>query len=88
MYGERLKELRKEKGLTQNDLAKVLNVTQDSISLWEKNKRLPDTPYIILLAKFFGVSADYLLGLEDETGAKTYVSNSFNNCSNSGSFKL
>ena len=44
MYGERLKELRKEKGLTQNDLAKVLNVTQDSISLWEKNKRLPDTP--------------------------------------------
>lgn len=72
MHGERIKELRKEKNLTQSDLAKILNVTQDSISLWEKNKRLPDTPYIVLLAMYFGVSSDYLLGLEDETGAKVY----------------
>lgn len=72
MHGERIKELRKEKNLTQSDLAKILNVTQDSISLWEKNKRLPDTPYIVLLAMYFGVSSDYLLGLEDETGAKAY----------------
>ncbi len=74
MYGDRIKALRKDKKITQNDLAKILNLTQDSISLWEKNKRLPDTPYIILLAMYFGVSSDYLLGLEDETGAKVYQS--------------
>lgn len=86
--GLKIKELRAEKKLTQNDLANVLNVTQDSISLWEKGKRIPDTQYIIMLAIYFDVSADYLLGLEDETGAKTYVNNSFNNFHNSGTFKL
>ena len=40
------------------------------------------------IAIYFDVSADYLLGLEDETGAKTYVNNSFNNFHNSGTFKL
>lgn len=86
--GERIKDLRTEKKLTQTELAQALNITQDSISLWEKNKRIPDTIYIILLAKFFSVSSDYLLGLEDESGAKTYINNSFNNFNNTGNFKV
>lgn len=68
MYGNRLKELRKEQNITQSNLAKILNVTQDSISLWEKNKRVPDTQYIIQLADYFNVSADYLLGRCDDFG--------------------
>lgn len=68
MYGNRLKELRKEQNITQSNLAKILNVTQDSISLWEKNKRVPDTQYIIQLADYFNVSADYLLGRSDDFG--------------------
>ncbi len=86
--GTRIKELRKDKNLTQNQLATFLNVTQDSISLWEKGKRIPDTQYVVLLAVYFDVTADYLLGLEDETGAKTYINNSFNNFSNNGNFKI
>ena len=61
--GLRIKELRKERELTQGNLAQVLGVTQDSISLWEKGKRIPDTQYVYELCKFFSVSADYLLGL-------------------------
>lgn len=67
--GLKIKELRIETELTQGELAKVLGITQDSISLWEKGKRIPDTPYIAKLAEYFGVSADYLLGLSDDLGA-------------------
>ena len=51
---------------TQNKLADVLGVTQDSISLLENDKRIPDTQYIIEMAKFFDVTTDYLLGITDE----------------------
>lgn len=67
--GLKIKELRIETELTQGELAKVLGITQDSISLWEKGKRIPDTPYIAKLAEYFDVSADYLLGLSDDLGA-------------------
>ncbi|MBE7084481.1 MAG: helix-turn-helix transcriptional regulator [Clostridiales bacterium] len=61
-----IKELRKEMGCSQNQLADVLGVTQDSISLWENDKRIPDAPYIITMAKFFDVTTDYLLGLSGD----------------------
>ena len=64
--GKRIRELRKEMDCTQSKLADVLGVTQDSISLWENGKRIPDTQYIITLAKFFNVTSDYLLGLSDD----------------------
>lgn len=59
-----LKELRKEKGLTQTQLAQILCTTQDSISLWELGKSYPDVLMLIKMSKYFGVSCDYLLGLE------------------------
>lgn len=64
----RIKELRLEHELTQKELATALNITQDSISLWETSKRIPDTCYVIQLADFFGVTTDYLLGREDDFG--------------------
>ena len=64
--GKRIRELRKEMDCTQSKLADVLGVTQDSISLWENGKRIPDTQYIITLAKFFDVTSDYLLCLSDD----------------------
>lgn len=64
--GTRIKDLRKEKELTQEELAKQINTTQDSISLWEKDKRIPDTIYIIALAKFFKVTTDFILEMENE----------------------
>lgn len=60
-----LKILRKEKKLTQTEFASFLHTTQDSISLWELGKSYPDIPTLIEIARFFEVSTDYLLGLEN-----------------------
>lgn len=60
--GKNIRELRKEEKMTQGQLAKKLNVTQDTISLWELNKREPSVSNIIMLADLFGISTDSLLG--------------------------
>lgn len=60
-----IKEERTLRNWTQTYLAEQINVTQDSISLWEKDKRIPDTQYIIALCKIFKISADYLLRIND-----------------------
>ena len=62
--GKILRELRKEKGLTQTELAQLLCTTQDTISLWELGKSYPDIPALIELTKIFDVSADYILDIE------------------------
>ena len=64
-FAERLKELRIEKELTQTQLAKELQVSQRSISSWETGFRQPDFDTLKALAKFFGVTTDYLLGVTD-----------------------
>ena len=64
-FKERLKELRKEKQLSQADLAKELQVSQRSISSWETGFRQPDFETLEQLAKYFGVTTDYLLGVTD-----------------------
>ena len=65
IIGERIKELRLELDLSQAKLGDALAVSQDTISLWENNRALPNTEYVILMCKLFDVSADYLLGLKD-----------------------
>ena len=64
-FGERLKELRKEKGLGQIGLAKQLGVGKSIISLWETGSCEPTLSNLIKIATFFGVSIDYLAGLEN-----------------------
>lgn len=64
--GERIKDLRKEKGLTQAELGKIVTVKNATISAWEKNINEPPLNVISALAAYFGVSTDYLLGLNDE----------------------
>ena len=63
--GKVIKEERISKKWTQEELASRIGVTQDSISLWEQGKRLPDTRYIILLCEVLQISSDYLLGLTE-----------------------
>ena len=63
--GNRIRFLRKEIGLSQEQLSNKLNTTQDTISLWELNKSFPDVVNIIKLCKLFDVSADFLLGLKE-----------------------
>ena len=64
-FGERLKEIRIEKGLTQDRLSDAVGITQASISAYEAQKMSPTAEVIITFCKFFQVSADFLLGLED-----------------------
>ena len=66
-FGQILKNLRTEKGLSQTALAEKLDnqVTASAIGLWELGKRTPNLDAAILIAKFFGVSLDYIAGLED-----------------------
>ena len=59
--GEKIKELRIEKGLTQMQLAKLIGSSQKAIDYWERSVNEPKASYIVLLADFFCVSADYLL---------------------------
>lgn len=70
MFNIKLKELRLEKGLTQNNLAKELGCNQSMIVRWEKGECEPTETYIKKTALFFDVTADYLLGIEDESGAR------------------
>ena len=64
IFFERLKELRIEKAVGQIELAKAINVSKGIISLWENGLREPGMNSLILLAKFFCVTIDYLVGLE------------------------
>lgn len=64
-FGERLKDLRMERNLTQTQLAKATGLSQTGIGKWELGQRTPNIDVLILCAKFFQVSADYLCGLED-----------------------
>ena len=64
-FGTKLKELRKEKGLGQIKLAEILGVSKSIISLWEIGTCEPTLSKLIEIAKFFGVSIDYLAGIED-----------------------
>ncbi len=64
-FCERLKELRLERGMGQVQLAKALDVGKSVISLWELGKCEPTLSKLVAMARFFGVSIDYLAGLED-----------------------
>ena len=61
----RLKELRKEKGLTQRQLAALINKSETGLASWEQGLSEPNVNDLRLLCKIFEVSADYLLGLVD-----------------------
>ncbi|MBQ3142083.1 MAG: helix-turn-helix transcriptional regulator [Bacilli bacterium] len=60
--GSRLKELRINRGLTQSELGKILNVTKATICCYEKGNRTPTIENLIDLVNYFGISADYLIG--------------------------
>lgn len=73
----RLTELRKNKGLSQEELADMLHVSRQAISKWERGEASPDTDNLIELAKIYGVSLDELVGLsspEKEDEKKEEVS--------------
>ena len=63
LFGDRLKELRKERNLTQEEIREICQVAKQTISNWENNVTQPPFDIVKRLAQYFGVTADYLLGL-------------------------
>ena len=65
LFYQRIKELRVEKSLRQEDLAKQLNVSRAFVCDWECNRKRPCYEILMNIAKFFEVTTDYLLGLTE-----------------------
>lgn len=64
MIAERIKMLRENAGMTQTAVARKLNVTRSSVNAWELGISVPSTALLVELAQLFGVSTDYLLGID------------------------
>lgn len=65
MLGCRINELRCALGWSQTELAKRMNISKQTVSNWENDNIQPSIEMLVKMAKIFGVTTDYLLGLED-----------------------
>jgi len=66
LYGERLKQLRKERGVQQRELAQMLGISIRGYQFYESGDNEPNIKVLIALADFYNVSIDYLVGRVDE----------------------
>lgn len=71
IFGSRLLSLREARNITQQELADAIGITRQSLSHYEMNERTVNAETIYQIAEFFGVSADYLLGLTDNMTTHT-----------------
>ncbi len=67
VLSERVKKLRNAKRQSQNEVGKALGKSRETVSKYELGEREPDPEAIVLFAKHFNVSSDYLLGINNET---------------------
>lgn len=65
IISNKIKQLRMERNLSQQAVSNAICVSQRTVSSWESGENEPKASYIVKLAKFYDVSADYLLGLEE-----------------------
>lgn len=64
-FAERIKELRLEQGMSQDTLGEIIGVKRFAVSTYERGQNYPEVRNLIILADYFGVSTDYLLGRTD-----------------------
>lgn len=65
-FSQRLKEILLLKNVSQNQLAKALKISMAGVNYWVNGKRQPSAENVYIVAEYFGVSSDYLLGLSDK----------------------
>ena len=70
-FGNQIKQIRKEKNITQEQMAQSLNITRQAVSNWENKRNLPDIEILIKIAKVYGVSLDKLILGEDNMNNMT-----------------
>ena len=64
-FDERIRQLRQARGISQVELSAALDVTKQSVSNWENNNIQPSIDILIRLSRYFSVSTDYILGLDE-----------------------
>ena len=77
-YNEIIRGLREDKDLTQSELGKIFNVDQITISQYERGTRALSIEMLVLYAKFFNVSADYIIGLTQNPTPNWTIKNNIN----------
>ena len=70
LFVERLKELLSESGKMQKDICKDMGIPKQKLTRWKTGYNEPSLDELIMIANYFNVTSDYLLGLEDDTGMK------------------
>lgn len=70
--GKKLKNLRRERELTQEELAAHLGISFQAVRKWERDEGYPDITMLPVLAKYFGVTADALLGMDEIEARRRY----------------
>ena len=78
--GEKIALLRKKKGITQEELAEILNVSRQSVSRWEKDVAFPETEKLIKLSKLFECSIDFLLNENIQKSEESCMDISVDEC--------
>ncbi len=73
-FGEKLKKLRESKDIKQEDLSKMLNVDRSTVGKWENNTSKPDFEKLLKISKYFEVSTDFLLGVEQKNTQDEQIS--------------
>ena len=73
-FGNKLRALRKEAGMTQTELARLLNISKSVVSYYELRERTPSPDVLIRLAEVFHITTDYLLGIEHKKLMMMYIS--------------
>ncbi|MFZ4452051.1 helix-turn-helix domain-containing protein [Salibacterium aidingense] len=77
-FGDRLRHLRKQKNITQNQLAKLFKISESAVGMYERNERNPSFDLVNNLAKYFEVTTDYLLGMTtDPQGRDSSIEKEF-----------
>ena len=84
MLGDKIYTLRKNRKISQEEFAEILNTSRQAVSKWERNEAKPDIDKLIIISKFFNVSIDYLLSHEiDYTDVDKFVDELIENTKNS-----
>lgn len=78
LFNEKIKEALNESKYSQKQIAQILNISEGNITNWKKGDDLPSIEILYRLCMLLNISSDYLLGLEDDNGVKTY-DNTYNN---------
>ena len=70
-FGNKFKVLRTRYGMTQNDIAKHLGISQQTVASWESNRTEPNIATIKLIAEYFNISVNYFFGEDNDSGDAT-----------------